>query len=76
MPAWEAPAGPAQKSQDGFEYLAAYGDPDPEWVTLYTRFAGWGGHEARLIRIDEWMRMSSSPQRTAGFFRLVRTKRP
>lgn len=79
MSVWEIPAELAQRPKGEVEYLAAYGDPDPEWLTMYTRFRGWGGHEARFVRIGEWMRMGDfangeSPQGPARFVRLVRTK--
>lgn len=60
-----------------YEFRAAYGDPDPDWVTVYSRFTGWEGRNSRFLRIGEWLAFGASgtnkPNTTvAGFIRLVR----
>lgn len=80
--AWTTASGPVG-SDRSYELRGAYGDPDAEWVTLYTRFTGWKGHNVHFLRIGEWLALSASnsdeteptamaPSSVAAFIRLVR----
>ena len=60
-----------------YEFRAAYGDPNPEWVTVYTRFTGSEGHRAHFLPIGEWIafdtEVSTKANATAvGYIRVVR----
>ncbi len=78
---WTTVSAATGSARYSYEIQAAYGDPDPDWVTIYSRFSGWKGHDFHFLRVGEWLALgasgnhampgSASPGTTAGFVRLV-----
>jgi hypothetical protein len=80
--AWITASGPVGSGRS-YELRGAYGDPDAEWVTIYTRFTGRKGHNVHFLQIGEWLALGATnsdeaaptamlPTSVATFIRLVR----
>lgn len=74
---WTNVSIPVAGGRYSYEFRAAYGDTDPDWITVYHRFSGgWKGYNTRFLRIGEWMALGASGHAdksiTAGFIRVVR----
>ena len=50
---WTAVVAPRASARYAYEFRAAYGDPDPDWITIYSRFSGW--KEAQRPAFFEWV---------------------
>ena len=65
------------------DFSIPYGDPDPNWVTFYTRRTGGRMHYANFVRVGQWVNFGGGGCKTtldsaqhddavAGFIRVVR----
>jgi hypothetical protein len=76
--AWTTVSVPMGSGRYSYDFRAAYGDPDPDWATIYTRWTGWKGQEARFLGIGGWFGfgaaggVSESDTVVAGFIRMIR----